>query len=109
MRILDGTPGKRPDSIRIPCKFPVSREIRAQPKRVMLPRETAPGNRADTGMGGGAVRRMRTSLRFPYPAIISRSEKAAPLGKSGGAGLLVVVAGLKVALRRKVVVDRGMD
>jgi hypothetical protein len=59
--------------------------------------------------GGGAVRRMRTSLRYPIPACRSGSEKAAPLGKSGGAGLLVGVAILEVALRWKVVVDRGMD
>jgi hypothetical protein len=52
---------------------------------------------------------MRTGLRFPYPALMSGSEKAAPLGESGGAGLLVVVTGLEVTLRRKVVVDRGMD
>jgi hypothetical protein len=57
----------------------------------------------------GAVRRMRTSLRYPYPTCRSGSEKAAPLGESGGAGLLVGVAVLEVALRRKVVVDRGMD
>ena len=59
--------------------------------------------------GEGAVRRMRTSLRFPYPAEPSGREKAAPLGESGGAGLLVGVAVLEVALRWKVVVDRGMD
>ena len=57
----------------------------------------------------GAVRRMRTSLRYPYPSFQSGSEKAAPLGKSGGAGMLVGIAVLEVALRRKVVVDRGMD
>jgi hypothetical protein len=45
----------------------------------------------------------------PYPARVSGCEKAAPLGESGGAGLLVGVAGLKVALCWKVVVDRGMD
>ena len=58
---------------------------------------------------GGAVRLMRTSLRYPSPTFQSGSEKAAPLGESGGAGLLVGVAILEVALRRKVVVDRGMD
>jgi hypothetical protein len=56
-----------------------------------------------------AVRRMRTSLRYPYPLVRLGSEKAAPLGESGGAGLLVGVAVLGVALRWKVVVDRGMD
>lgn len=57
----------------------------------------------------GAVRRMRTGLRYPYLAFWSGSEKAAPLGESSGADLLVGVAVLKVALRWKVVVDRGMD
>ena len=57
----------------------------------------------------GAVRLMRTSLCFPYPTCRSGSETAAPLGESGGAGLLVGDAVLEVALRRKVVVDRGMD
>ena len=57
---------------------------------------------------GGAVRRMRTSLRFPYPTRLSSSEETAPLGESGGAGLFVGVAILEVALRREVVVDRGM-
>ena len=57
----------------------------------------------------GAVRRMRTSLRFPYPTLGSGSEEAAPLGESGGAGLLVGGAVLEVALRWKVVVDRGMN
>lgn len=51
---------------------------------------------------------MRTSLRFPYPSFQSGSEKAAPLGESGGAGLLGVAV-LEVALGRKVIVDRGMD
>jgi len=52
---------------------------------------------------------MRTSLRCPYPTFGSGSEKAAPLSESGGAGLLVGVAILEVALRWKMVVDRGMD
>ena len=52
---------------------------------------------------------MRTSLRFPNPAWVSGSEKATPLGESGGAGELVVIAALEVALRWKVVVDRGVD
>jgi hypothetical protein len=52
---------------------------------------------------------MRTSLCYPYPARMSGREKAAPLCESGGAGRLVGVAVLQVALRRKVVVDRGMD
>jgi hypothetical protein len=43
--------GERLYSAKFPCKFPVSREIRAQPKRVMLPPETARGNRGDTGTG----------------------------------------------------------
>ena len=50
----------------------------------------------------GAVRQMRSSLRYLYPTFVSG-------GESGGAGLLVGVAVLEVALRRKVVVDRGMD
>ena len=57
----------------------------------------------------GAVRRMRTSLRLPNPAGVSGREKAAPLGESGGAVELVVVAVLEMALRWEVVVDRGMD
>ena len=36
-------------------------------------------------------------------------ERAAPLGESDGAVQLVVVAVLEMALRRKMVVDRGMD
>lgn len=39
---------------------------------------------------------------------ISGSEKAAPLGESGGTGLLIGVAILGVALRQKVVVAQGM-
>ena len=35
---------------------------------------------------------MRTSLRYPYPTLGSGSEKAAPLGESGGAGQLVGAA-----------------
>ena len=61
------------------------------------------------GVVGGAVRQMRNSLRYPYPTAVSGGEKAAPLGESGGAGQLVGVAVLEVALSRKVVVDRGMD
>ena len=57
---------------------------------------------------GGAVRRMRISLQYPYPAAVSGGEKASPLGESGGTGQLVVVAVLEMALRRKEVVDRGM-
>ena len=57
----------------------------------------------------GAVRRLRTSLRYPYPIFGSGGQKAASLGESGGAVELVVVAALEVALRRKVVVDRGVD
>ena len=58
---------------------------------------------------GGAVRRMRTSLHHPYPTAVSGSEKAAPLCESGGTGQFVDVAVLQMALRRKVVVHRGMD
>ena len=57
----------------------------------------------------GAVRRMRTSLQYPYPALGLGRQKAAPLGESGGTGQLVVVSVLEMALRRKVVVHRGMD
>lgn len=57
----------------------------------------------------GAVRRMRTSLRYPNPSYRSGSKTAAQLGESGGAGLLVCVAILEVALRWKVVVDQGME
>jgi hypothetical protein len=52
---------------------------------------------------------MRTSFRYLNRGLISGSEKAAPLGESGDAGLLVDVAILEVALGRKVVVDRGMN
>jgi hypothetical protein len=52
---------------------------------------------------------MRTSLRLPNPTQVSSRKKAAPLGDSGGTGLFEVIAVLDVALRRKVVVDRGMD
>ncbi|MFM7445628.1 MAG: hypothetical protein ACKO2N_17250, partial [Tabrizicola sp.] len=38
----------------------------------------------------GGVRPMRTRLRLPNPGLLSGSEKATPLGKSGGAGGLVV-------------------
>ena len=51
---------------------------------------------------------MRTNLRFPYPTRLSGSEKAAPLGESGGTGLFVGVAIPEVAFRWEVVVDRGM-
>ena len=40
----------------------------------------------------GAVRQMRTSLRYPNPTLGSGSEKAAPLSQSGGAVGLVVFA-----------------
>ena len=51
---------------------------------------------------------MPTSLSFPYPTMASLSKELAPLSESGGAGRLVGVAVLEVALRRKVVVNRGM-
>ncbi len=77
---------------------------------------TSRGNRIDKkylyrmlSNRAGAVRRMRTGLRFPYPTFGSGSEQAAPLGASGGAGLHVGGAVLEVALRWKVVVDRGMN
>lgn len=40
------------------------------------------GSSLKTG-DGGAVRQMRTSLRYPYPIQESGSEKAAPLRDSG--------------------------
>jgi hypothetical protein len=40
----------------------------------------------------GAVRQMRTSLLFLGPSQVSGSKKVAPLGESGGTGLLKVVA-----------------
>lgn len=52
---------------------------------------------------------MRTSLGYAYTTLGSGREKAEPLCKSGGAGLLIGVAVLEMALRWKVVVDRGMD
>jgi hypothetical protein len=57
----------------------------------------------------GSARRIRTSLRYPTPSFRSGSERAAPLGESGGAGLLLGVAVLEVAPRRKVVVGLGMN
>ena len=57
----------------------------------------------------GAVKQMRTSLRFPRPSKVSGRKKDAPLGESGCACLLEVNAVLEVALRRNVVVDRSMD
>jgi hypothetical protein len=47
---------------------------------------------------------MRTSLLFLGPSQVSGSKKAAPLGESGGTGLLEVLAVWKVVLRKKVVV-----
>ena len=44
----------------------------------------------------------------PGPTQVSGRKKAA-LGESGGTGLFEVIAVLEVTLRRKVVVDRGMD
>ena len=58
---------------------------------------------------GGAVRQMRTSLRYPSPSFGLGGEQVTPLSESGGAGRLVSVAVLEVPLRRKVVVDRGMN
>lgn len=52
---------------------------------------------------------MRTGLQFPYPTCRSGRAKAAPVSESGGAGLLVRATVLGVALRRKVVSDRGKD
>lgn len=49
------------------------------------------------GVGGGAVRRIRTSLRSPYLTYGSGNEKATSLGESGGAGLFVAVTILEVA------------
>lgn len=43
-----------------------------------------------------------------YPILASGSEKSSPLSKSGSTGQLVGIADLEVALRRKMVVDRGM-
>ena len=57
---------------------------------------------------GGAVRRMRTGLRYPNPSRQSASERVAPLNEIAGTHLLIVVAILEVALRWKVVVGRGI-
>ena len=46
-------------------------------------------------------------VSLPYPTSGSGSEKAAPIGGSVGAGPPVGVAILEMALRCKVVVDRG--
>ena len=45
----------------------------------------------------------------PTPPQSQAAKKAAPLCESGGAGQFVDVAVLQMALRRKMVVDRGMD
>ena len=47
--------------------------------------------------------------RALHPTFGSGSEKAAPLSNSGGAGLLVGVTDLQVALCWEAVVDQGMD
>ena len=49
------------------------------------------------------------SVAPTYPMQLSGRQKAAPVGESGGAGQLVVVSALEVALRWKVVVDQGMN
>ena len=43
---------------------------------------------------------MRSSLRYPGRIYVSGTEKAAPLGESGGPGLLVGTAVLEVVLRQ---------
>ena len=56
---------------------------------------------------GGKWRCCQTNANsspFPYPRSTSGREKAAPLGESGGAAELVVIAVLEMALRREVVV-----
>lgn len=52
---------------------------------------------------------MPIRLHYLNLVLVSGSDKAAPLGKSGGAGLRVCVAVLEMSLRREVVVDGGMD
>lgn len=57
-----------------------------------MPVEKSPGD-AVTGATinkNGAVRRMRTRLRLPYPRAPSGNEEAAPLFEGGGAAGLVV-------------------
>ena len=90
-------------------KVPVNSPTRTTPENNGKIRPQPDRENAFARASGGAVRRMRTSLRYPSPTYRSDSEKAAPLGESGGAGLLVGIAILEVALRWKVVVDRGMD
>jgi hypothetical protein len=51
----------------------------------------------------GADRRMRTGLRYPGRIHVSSCNKAAPLGESGGMGLVAGVTVLDMALRHKVV------
>jgi hypothetical protein len=61
---------------RIRNRFPLGRSVRA-----------------------GAVRRMRSCLRYPYPSYRSCSEKAAPVGETGGACVLAdFIADLDAAL-----------
>lgn len=64
---------------------------------------------ARDGVGRGAVRLMRTSLRYPYPTFGSGSEQDAPLVASGGKGLPMRAAVLEMALRRKVDADRDVQ
>jgi hypothetical protein len=52
---------------------------------------------------------MRTSLCFACAGLILGGKQTAPLDERGGAGLFAVIAVLEVALRRKAVVDQGMD
>ena len=48
----------------------------------------------------GAVRKMRTSLRFPSPCKVSVRKKAAPFCENGSALPFKLVIDLSVALRR---------
>jgi hypothetical protein len=85
------------------------REIQGAHTDAELLRENERLRKENRILRPGAVRQMRTSLCFPRAGLILGREQVAPLCESGGAGLFEVIAVLEVTLRRKVVVDRGMD
>ncbi len=56
----------------------------------------------------GAVRRMRTRLRTPYPRLASGTKEAAPLDESSGTVRFEVFSGVERAFLIEVTVDRAM-
>lgn len=107
-----------PAAIRRPVEIADHCAFRLSDLRYQYPDEAQDGEsaqarlerlpRAGLSWRYGAVRRMRISFRYPYPTAVSGGEKTAPLFKSGSSCRLIGVAVLEVALRRKVVVNRGM-